>query len=69
MVPGGDVVELCLTGEKKDNFVLMFQVCSKSQKICNGPVLGEAPHMYDACPTFTTSNNQNKIKLIILCHF
>lgn len=63
----GDVVELCLTGEKTDNCVLMqLQCCSKSQKMSNGPVFGEVAHMYDACPTFTISNNQNKIKLIIL---
>lgn len=69
MVPEGDVVELCLTGNKIDNFVLMLQCYSKSQKTCKGLVLGEAAHMYDACPIFTISNNQNKIKLIILSGF
>lgn len=49
--------------------VLMLQGCSKSHKMCNGPVLGEEADMYDACPTFTISNNQNKIKLIILSVF
>lgn len=70
MVPGGDMVELCLTGDSKiDNFVLTLQCYSKSQKMYNRLVLGETAHMYDACLTFTISKNLNKIKLILLSGF